>query len=142
MMLLAPHFPTIKTMKSRARRLRATTPMAHSAALETLAHQCRAKDWNTYVAQAARARTVDGLCAGDRVAGRYLGHEFEAEILELVTSYMGDTHRIALHLDAAIDVVTSQHFNNFRRRIQMEINDDGCSAARISNGTLQLEIEL
>ncbi|MBL4801948.1 MAG: hypothetical protein JKY45_08640 [Emcibacter sp.] len=52
-----------------------------------------------------------------KVSGTYLGHTFTGKILKLQTMPTGSNRKYTILFDQAIDVVTSQHFSNFRRRI-------------------------
>ncbi len=139
---LCPPLATIPTMKSRARRLRAGQDMKHAEALETVAHRAGCRDWNTAAALAPRQRTMQGLAEGDRVAGTYLGHFFEARILELTSSFAGGVHRVKLRFDTPVDVIASDYYSSYRQQIRMEINDDGTSDAKTSDGTPHLVLEL
>ncbi len=71
--------PSIATLKVQAKRLRADLAargqtISHAQALETIAHQWGARDWNTLHAQAGNENTR--WAPGQRVTGRYLGHAF------------------------------------------------------------------
>lgn len=140
--LLAPIFATSATLKARAKRLRAGTEMSHSEGLEELAHLSGCRDWNVLSARAAPARTVQGLVAGERLAGTYLGHFFVGEIKELQSSFAGGVHRITLRFEEPVDVVVSTYFSNFRQQITLEIEDDGCTVAATSDGVPHLVLEL
>ncbi|MEY8843022.1 glyoxalase superfamily protein, partial [Cribrihabitans sp. XS_ASV171] len=72
----------VAALKEQARRLReglraAGQPVTQSQALELLARQHGARDWNTLRARAGN-RLI--LRVGDRVSGRYLGQPFTAEL--------------------------------------------------------------
>lgn len=138
--------PTLQEAKAQAKALRqsrasAGESLSHSAALELVAKDLGFRDWNTCVASLGR-EGPRGLQAGDRVTGRYLGHAFAAAVIraEPVADKPGWT-RLELHLDEAVDVVRSEKFSSFRRRIRGTVGPQGFSAERTSDGVPHLEID-
>lgn len=128
--------PTRDVLKAQAKRLRADMAgrgqtISHSEALETVAHQWGARDWNTLSASLGNAHP--GWSPGQRVTGHYLGHPFEGHIKAARQSSSG-FWSLTLRFDAPIDVVTSEHFSSFRRQVNTTINADGHSPQKTSDG--------
>ena len=128
--------PSRDVLKAQAKRLRADLaargqPLSHAEALETVAHQWGARDWNTLAARAAN--THRGWAPGQRVTGRYLGHPFAGEIKAARQSSSG-FWALTIRFDAAIDVVTSAHFSSFRRQVNTTVNATGQSPQKTSDG--------
>ncbi|AAV96617.1 hypothetical protein SPO3390 [Ruegeria pomeroyi DSS-3] len=130
----------IEAYKTQARRLRddlhaAGTPVSHSRALELVAHQHGARDWNTLVAGAGNRLRFS---VGDRVSGTYLGQPFTAEIRGLTLLGDGSHRRITLHFDQPVDVVRFDSFSALRQRVSGVIGWDGRSSHCTSDGQPQL----
>ena len=128
--------PTQDVLKAQAKTLRADLAarghtVSHAQALETVAHQWGARDWNTLVAQSAK--TQKGWAPGDPVQGRYLGHDFTGVIKAAQQSSSG-FWSLTVRFDAAIDVVTSTLFSSFRRQVNATVNRDGISPRKTSDG--------
>lgn len=136
---------SIVDAKQLAKRLRATlrvqgTNINHSRALEIIAHDCGFKDWNTLSSSLSGNATTD-TTVGKHVRGYYLSQPFTA-IITCAKSVQPGWQTLHLTLDAAVDVVTSRHFSNFRKRIFGTVGPAGHSREKTSNGRAQLEIEL
>lgn len=132
----------IEELKAQAKRLRGKlrdtgTELSHAQALELVAHQYGARDWNTLV---ARAGNRLHLRVGDRVGGDYLGQPFTGEIRGLTIMGDGAHRRITLHFDQPVDVVTFDSFSAFRQRVSGEIGWDGRSTRCTSDGRPQLVV--
>ena len=128
--------PSRDVLKSQAKTLRKDMAargqsMSHAEALETIAHQWGARDWNTAVALSAQASP--GWAPGMRVHGRYLGHPFEGVIKAARQSSAG-FWSLTMRFDTAIDVVKSKQFSAFRRQVNVTINSDGQSPQKTSDG--------
>lgn len=128
--------PSRDVLKAQAKTLRKDMAargqsMSHAEALETIAHQWGARDWNTAVALSAKA--TPGWAPGMRVQGRYLGHPFEGVVKAARQSSAG-FWSLTLRFDAAIDVVSSEHFSAFRRQVNATLNADGHSPQKTSDG--------
>lgn len=128
--------PSRDALKAQAKRLRADMAlrgqdMTHSEALETVAHQWGARDWNTLVAQIGNA--IPGWYPGQRVTGRYLGHPFAGEVKAARQAASG-FWSVTLRFDEAIDVVTSTQFSSYRRQVNATLNADGYSPQKTSDG--------
>ncbi|MDK3019899.1 glyoxalase superfamily protein [Pseudodonghicola flavimaris] len=135
----------ITAYKAQAKSLRALlaaqgTPISHSQALELVAHQQGARDWNTLRALAARPDRGNArpLAVGDRVVGRYLGQPFAGIVHGLSGGTHGGPRRITLQFDDPVDVVTFDSFSSFRRRVTATIDETGQSPQKTSNGVPQL----
>ena len=91
-------------VEAQAKRLRerlrsADVILSHSEALELVAHQQGAKDWNTLRAMAGNRLH---LRVRDRVKGRYLGQPFNAVIRGLTLVGDGGHRRVTLQFDAPV----------------------------------------
>ena len=131
--------------KAQAKRLRAKlcesgTVISHSEALEMVASQHGARDWNTLSARSLR-NEPRVLAIGDRVSGRYLGQPFVGRVLGL-SQLNGGQMRVTLYFDEAVDVVTFDSFSSFRQRVTAEVGKDGRSLRKTSNGVPQMVLDL
>lgn len=130
------NIPSRDVLKSQAKRLRADLKtrgqsISHSEALETVAHQWGARDWNTLSVLACDEQT--GWAPGQRVSGRYLGHPFTGEVKAARQSANG-FWSLTLRFDDAIDVVASEHFSSFRKQVNTTVNATGQSPQKTSDG--------
>lgn len=135
----------ISGFKTQAKRLRAQlaeagTPVSHSQALEMIARQHGARDWNTLHAMAGRAGNNRPLAVGDRVTGRYLGQAFTGYVHGLSHTAHADHSRITLHFDDPVDVVSFDSFSSFRQRVSATIDAQGRSPQKTSDGAPQLVV--
>ncbi len=135
--------PTRDVLKAQAKTLRRDmetrgTPITHAQALETIAHQWGARDWNTLSAQASKA--APGWTPGQRVSGHYLGHAFKGVVKAARLSSSG-FWSLTLRFDEAIDVVASTHFSAFRRQVNVTLNADGQTAQKTSDGQPHLVLD-
>ncbi|ARM11632.1 MULTISPECIES: glyoxalase superfamily protein [Rhizobium] len=142
-------YPGIDELKAQAKRLRQAmndrgTALTHSAALEMIARQHGARDWNTLAALAAKPNVAAKTppFVGAHVRGRYLNQPFTGEILSLSALPGGELYRITIHFDEAVDVVTFESFSAFRRRVSAQIDADGVSPRKTSNGVPHLVLDL
>jgi len=134
--MISIQIPSRDALKAQAKRLRHDLAgkgqtMTHAEALETIAHQWGARDWNRLSAKAANVHT--GWAPGQRVSGRYLGHPFEAEVKGAHQAANG-FWSLTLRFDQAIDVVTSVHFSSFRRQVNTTVTPKGVSVEKTSDG--------
>ena len=137
--------PTAEEAKAEARALRAARaadghPLPHSRALEIVARSHGFRDWNTMSAAIAKPRS-NRWTAGMAVSGRYLDQPFTGRIHSVDADRPGWV-RLALQLDAAVDVVTFDSFSNFRTRIHATVGPDGRTAEKTSNGVAHLVLDL
>ena len=135
---------SISGAKSQAKALRDAlvgqgTPISHAQALELVAHQHGARDWNTLNARLSRAEPPP-LQLNDTVKGRYLGQAFTGRIVAL--SKVGSNLNVSLQLDVPVDTVRFESFSNMRRRIRGVIGPDGRSLQKTSDGAPQLVIDM
>ncbi|MBY5934042.1 hypothetical protein KUV51_13605 [Tateyamaria omphalii] len=129
--------PSRSALKAQAKRLRqavnaAGTPLTHAEALETVARQWGARDWNTLSARAQEA-PQHGYAPGQRVTGRYLGHRFSG-FVKAARLMPGGRHALTLRFDDAIDVVQSRQFSAWRKQVNCVVNGKGRSLRVTSNG--------
>ncbi|WP_319824993.1 glyoxalase superfamily protein [Thalassovita sp.] len=133
--------PSLDTVKAQAKALRQAlqaggTVVSHAQALELIARQHGARDWNTLHARLTQQNAPPELAFGDRVAGLYLGQPFTGEIVAL----SGPTgHRqVEIKLDQPIDTVRFESFSNWRHRIRGTLDVDGSSHRKTSDGAPHL----
>lgn len=132
---------TIDEVKAQAKALRAAlqaqgSAVSHAQALELIARQHGAKDWNTLHARLALRNEPAELALGDRVRGRYLGQPFTGRIIGLSGPV---THRqIEIRFDQPVDVVRFESFSNLRQQIRATINENWRSHRCTSDGVPQL----
>lgn len=130
------HVPARDDLKLQARRLRADLAtrgqtISHAEALEMIAHQWGARDWNTLSAKAKS--THPGWAPGQRVTGRYLGHGFGG-IVKAARQSASGFWSLTIRFDQAIDVVASTHFSSLRRQVNVTLNAAGQSPQKTSDG--------
>ena len=135
---------SVSEAKTQAKALRDAlvgqgTRMSHAQALELVAHQNGARDWNTLHAKLSRAEPTT-LQLGDEVRGKYLGQTFVGRIVAL--SKIGLNLAVSIQLDVAIDTVRFESFSNMRRRIRGVIGPEGRSEQKTSDGLPVLVIDL
>jgi hypothetical protein len=139
-----PLLPSLDELKTQAKRLRASLEqdgdfITHSESLELIAHQYGFRDWNTIHAAIGNRPPRPRLQVGARVAGRYLGQSFKAEVIGVETLSPGRM-RVTLDFDDPVDVVAFESFSAFRRRVSCVVGGDGRTVERTSNGRPQLEL--
>ncbi len=135
---------SVSEAKSKAKALRDAlvgqgTRISHAQALELVAHQDGARDWNTLHAKLSRAEPRT-LQLGDEVRGKYLGQTFVGRIVAL--SKIGLNVNVSIQLDMPIDTVRFESFSNLRRRIRGVIGPDGRSLQKTSDDVPQLVINM
>lgn len=137
--------PSTAQVKDQAKRLRAKmaedgASIGHAKSLELVAHQHGFRDWNTMFAAIGNG-PPKGWAIGDKVSGTYLSQPFTGHVVSISTLKPG-WFRLELHLNEAVDVVTSDAFSNFRSRIRGVISPKGHSVERTSDGQAHLQIDL
>ncbi|RKF23285.1 hypothetical protein D6851_02065 [Altericroceibacterium spongiae] len=141
---------TIAEAKYRAKNLREAMAvkgraLSHSQALELVAREQGARDWNTLRARLAQAPELSdapdiaSLRPGDRVEGRYMDQPFRGKMVDITSE--GDDFRVSVHLDHPVDTVSFASFSNLRRRIRGTIGKNGLSSERNSKGIPHIIIE-
>ncbi|MEM6373486.1 MAG: glyoxalase superfamily protein [Pseudomonadota bacterium] len=136
--------PSRAALKAQAKRLRATltqagTPCTHAQALEAIAHQWGARDWNTLHARTKETPT-QAYHPGQRVTGRYLGQRF-AGYIKAVGRLGSDRHRLTLRFDAPVDVVRSPLFSALRQQVTCVLDPTGRSPRKTSDGTPHMVLD-
>lgn len=136
--------PTRDVLKTQAKRLRADMAargqsITHAQALETIAHQWGARDWNTLSAQAATPAI--SWTPGQRVSGRYLGHAFKGYVKAARQSANG-YWSLTLRFDQAIDVVASELFSSYRQQVNAVVTPEGISPRKTSDGQPHVVLDL
>ncbi|MCI5110368.1 MAG: glyoxalase superfamily protein [Marivita sp.] len=134
---------SVDDAKAQAKALRqalqtARTSVSHAQALELVAKQHGARDWNTLHARLSQRNAPPELALGDLVSGKYLGQAFSGQIIAL----SGPSHlrQIEIKLDKPIDTVTFDSFSNWRHRIRGTLGENGESHRKTSDGNPQLVV--
>lgn len=135
---------SVKAAKSQAKALRASlaaqgTTILHAQALEIIAHQNGARDWNTLHAKLSQSE-LQPLHLNDEVQGRYLGQAFTGRIVAL--SKAGSYTQVSLQLNEPVDTVQFESFSSMRHHIRGMIGPDGRSPRKTSDGTPHLVIDI
>ncbi len=135
--------PSRDALKAQAKRLRTDlassgTTISHAQALEMVAHQWGAKDWNTLSAKSGDT-PQHRWHPGQRVNGRYLGHPFRGHIKSASQASGGWWH-VTVRFDDPVDVVTSDAFSNFRRQVDARLRENGRSVEKTADGTPHMEL--
>lgn len=135
--------PSLNTLKAQAKALRNAlqadgTVVSHGQALELVARQHGARDWNTLHARLGRGNAAPDLGLGIRVEGEYLGQAYSGVIVALSGP---EGHRqVEIALDQPVDTVRFDSFSNWRRRIRGTLDKDGRSHRRTSDGKPHLVV--
>ena len=129
--------PSRAALKAQAKRMRASLlaagrPCTHAQAVEAVAQQWGARDWNTLSAR-ARDHGQPAYRPGQRVTGRYLGHRFVGRI-KAARSMAQGYHALTLRFDHPVDVVESEKFSCLRQQVNCVVNPNGRSPRATSNG--------
>lgn len=137
--------PSALQAKDQAKRLRIKmaedgTQIGHAKSLELVAHQRGFRDWNAMLAAIGNG-PPKGWGIGEQVSGTYLSQPFTAKVIAVAMLKPG-WFRLELHLDEAVDVVTSDSFSNHRTRVRGVVGPKGHSKERTSDGQSQLNINL
>lgn len=131
--------PSLSALKTQAKQLRAALEkrgetLSHSQTLELIAQQQGYRDWNTLYAAVGNRPPVLYLRPGDRVAGKYLGQRFNAEVIGMQSSVAACRVRLTLHFDQPVDVVSFDSFSAYRQRVSCTVNADGMTSEKTSDG--------
>ena len=137
--------PSAARAKEQAQLLRAKmaedgSPIGHAKSLELVAHQYGLRDWNTLFAAIGNG-PPKGWAIGDQISGTYLSQQFRASVIS-ITMVRPEWFRLELDLDEAVDVVRSDKFSNWRKRIRGVVGPKGHSVERTSDGQAHLQIDL
>ncbi len=122
--IMINHEFTAESLKLQAKRLRnyLTTKdidLSHSTILEALAHQYGYRDWNVLSSKLAEPCWPS---VGERVTGTYLGHHFNGIVRSVHITKNEGIRRFHFQFDKPVDVVKSEHFSNFRKRVSADLN--------------------
>lgn len=133
--------PSREALKAQAKRLRAGLGSAgrdisHSQALEAVAHQWGARDWNTLCAQAGNTPHVV-YAPGQVVSGRYLGQPFTG-VIKAANAKANGYWGLTLRFDAPVDVVKSVHFSSLRQQVNCTVDATGRTIQKTSDGVPHL----
>lgn len=134
---------TAQSLKSEAKALReersrAGEQLTHGAALEAVAKAHGYRDWNTARAMLPE-RAQSPAQVGDRVKGVYIGQNFRGIVIGVQMLSDMRHYQVTVNFDAPVDVVTSQLFSAFRRRVNATVDVHGVSMARLGNGQPQMQ---
>lgn len=123
--------------KTNARRLRDALAadgiaISHAKALELVARQEGARDWNTLAARPAESKTDSTTMSvpfsvGETVSGTFNGNPAKGRVIGLEETIKPDLWRVTVAFNPPVDVSTSKLFSSERRRIQMVVGADGRS---------------
>ncbi len=135
---------TLAEAKTQAKTLRLElarqgNEISHAQALELVARQHGARDWNTLHARLAK-NLPEPFRFRQRVRGRYLGQPFAGEIVA-VSAFGNARFKLSIQLDQPVDVVKFESFSNMRRRVSGVVGLDGRSDRETSDGTPHLIVE-
>lgn len=136
---------TLDEAKAQAKALRQAlqaqgTAISHSQALEAIAAQHGAVDWNTLHARLVQQGPMAALALGAHVRGHYLGQPFRGRVVAL--SATGPRFRIEIQLEVPVDTVRFASFSNLRSRLRATVDAQGRSPERTSDGVPQLVLAL
>jgi len=121
----------------RSERAARNETISHAAALELVAHQLGYSNWNTLSAHLSNYPQRP-LQLGDRVEGRYLKMPITGSVIAVREMAGGACYEVLLDFDEPVDVVTSDRFSNFRKRVGATISADGVSYHKTSDGVPHL----
>lgn len=136
---------TLPQAKARAKSLRADLAtqghaISHAQALELVARQNGARDWNTLHALLAKAEKPL-FHVGQSLSGRYLGQRFTGRLLSV--SAAGDRFfDLTIRFDEPVDVVTFASFSALRRQIRCKVDRAGISPQKTSNGEPHVVLDI
>lgn len=128
---------TSSDYKSHARRLRDALAadgitVSHGKALELVARQNGARDWNTLAAKGpATGNTTERgsapFAVGETVEGTFNGTPAHGRVIGLSETIKPELWRITVKFDPPVDASTSQNFSIKRNRVEMVVGEDGRS---------------
>ncbi|MTH78420.1 glyoxalase superfamily protein [Paracoccus aestuariivivens] len=136
--------PAIDEAKAQAKALRIALQaqghtVNHAAALELVARQHGARDWNTLHSRLGQRNDPPAPNCGERVKGAYLGQIFTGTVVAVSGPL---SHRqIEIRLDEPVDTVRFESFSNKRHQIRGTIDETGRSPRKTSDGVPHLVVE-
>ena len=106
--------------------------ISHAKALELVARQQGARDWNTLAARPVATKTETTTAGapfgvGENVSGTFNGNPAQGRVIGIEETIKPDLWRVTVAFDPPVDVSTSKLFSSQRRRIQMVVGADGRS---------------
>lgn len=127
--------------KASAKRLRTALAedgiaISHAKALELVARQNGARDWNTLAAQPVldgkpitSIPSVPGapFGVGEMVGGTFNGRAAQGRVIGQEETIKPDLWRVTIAFDPPVNAATSQLFSAERKRVQMVVGADGRS---------------
>ncbi len=140
-----PKETTLKGLKTQAKALRTALSekgqtVSHSEALELLARQMGARDWNTLAATAEATPNRMEFAPGMELGGLYLGQAFRGTVLGAQVLNAGQRTRLTIEFDAPVNVTPEASFEVFRRRINATVDAGGRTFEETSDGKPHLQI--
>ncbi|RCS22467.1 hypothetical protein DUT91_18915 [Phyllobacterium salinisoli] len=126
--------------KQQAKRLRQALSdegiaISHARALELVARQVGARDWNTLAATSAAKPAVEEkadmkaapFSVGSDVEGTFNGNPVNGRVIGVEETIKRDLWRVTVAFDPPVDVVTSPLFSALRTRLTTIVGADGRS---------------
>jgi len=127
---------TIPDYKTKARRLRDAladegVALSHGKALDIVARQHGARDWNTLSARAPAPAPRDvpapPFAVGDRVEGTFNDRPAQGRVIGLAETIKPELWRVTVKFSPPVDASTSAAFRAERTRVEMIVGADGRS---------------
>jgi len=129
---------TSSDYKTHARRLRDAlaaegVAVSHGKALDIVARQHGARDWNTLSARANAPAPQHGevqtppFAVGDRVEGTFNDRPAHGRVIGLAETIKPDLWRVTVKFSPPVDASTSAAFRAERTRVEMVVGADGRS---------------
>lgn len=115
--------------------------ITHSESLELIAKQKGFKDWNCLHAHIGNQQKPN-FVIGQRVKGHYLGQKFAGILLKATPSNNAKRYGITVRFDEAVDVIRFEGMSNWRKQVQITINQDGQTNEKTSDGSPHMVIEV
>ena len=128
---------TSSDYKTHAKRLRDAlaaegVSLSHGKALDIVARQNGARDWNTLSASAngkttPEAPSASPFAVGDHVEGAFNGSPASGRVIGVAETIKPDLWRVTVKFSPAVDASTSENFRAERTRVEMVVGADGRS---------------
>jgi hypothetical protein len=99
--------------------------VSHTKALELVAKQNGARDWNTLAARPAMEGSAVPFAVGENVSGTFNGSPAQGRVIGLEETIKPDLWRVTVAFNPPVNASTSEHFAAERRRVQMVVGVDG-----------------
>jgi len=147
---------TSSDYKTHARRLRDAlaaegVALSHGRALDIVARQHGARDWNTLSANAKTASPPGNVAAasetgaapfavGDTVEGTFNGRAAHGRVIGLAETIKPELWRVTVRFSPPVDASTSANFRVERTRVEMVVGADGRSRRLTGTETGVMEL--